>query len=175
MKGLWYFVLVYFSRILYMYIKGWNSSRLWSSLYSLKFEVHGTCGHVCEPYIVFWDVTPCSLVDRYYLDDWLTLHHSITLVDFQLDAQNSYLFTYNTFIKILYMFRALHCSSSGGLHHNCIYAASGIVTVLKVIIIYLSWSWATCWPVLVSRVQKSFQRSAMIPCASWGIVFHYPG
>jgi len=29
------------------------------------------------------------------------------LVDFQLDAQNSYLFTYNTFIKILYMFRAL--------------------------------------------------------------------
>jgi hypothetical protein len=28
------------------------------------------------------------------LDDWLTvLHRSITLVDFQLDAQNSYLFT----------------------------------------------------------------------------------
>jgi len=40
---------------------------------------------------------------------------------------NSYLFTYNTFIKILYMFRALPCSSSGGLHRNCIYAASGIV------------------------------------------------
>jgi hypothetical protein len=39
------------------------------------------------------------------LDDWLTVHHSITLVDFQLDAQNSYLFTYDTFIKILYMFR----------------------------------------------------------------------
>jgi hypothetical protein len=29
---------------------------------------------------------------------------SITLVYFQLDAQNSHLFTYNTFIKILYMF-----------------------------------------------------------------------
>ena len=41
------------------------------------------------------------------LDDWLTVHRSITLVDFQLDAQNSYLFIYNTFIKILYMFRAL--------------------------------------------------------------------
>jgi len=27
----------------------------------------------------------------------------LTLVDFQLDAQNSYLFTYNTFIKILYV------------------------------------------------------------------------
>jgi hypothetical protein len=26
------------------------------------------------------------------------------MVDFQLDAQNSYSFTYNTFIKILYMF-----------------------------------------------------------------------
>ena len=44
----------------------------------------------------------------------------LTLVDLQLDAQNSYLFTYNTCIKILYMFRALLCSSSGGLRHNCI-------------------------------------------------------
>jgi hypothetical protein len=26
--------------------------------------------------------------------DWLTMHHSITLVNFQLDAQNSYLFIY---------------------------------------------------------------------------------
>jgi len=34
-----------------------------------------------------------------------------TFVDLQLDAQNSYLFIYNTFIKILYMFRALPCSS----------------------------------------------------------------
>ena len=56
---------------------------------------------------------------------------SLTLVDLQLDAQNSYLFTYNTFIKILYMFRTLPCSSSGGLRRNCIYAASGIVTVCK--------------------------------------------
>ena len=54
-----------------------------------------------------------------------------TLVDLQLDAQNSYLFTYNTFIKILYMFRALPCSSSGGLRRNCIYAASGIVTLCR--------------------------------------------
>jgi len=63
------------------------------------------------------------------LDDWLTVHRSIMLVDLQLDAQNSYLFTYNTFIKILYMFRALPCSSAGGLRRNCIYAASGIVTL----------------------------------------------
>jgi hypothetical protein len=55
----------------------------------------------------------------------------LTLFDFQLDAQNSYLFTYNTFIKILYMFRALPGSSSGSLRHNCIYAASGIVTVCR--------------------------------------------
>jgi len=34
------------------------------------------------------------------LDDWLTVNRSITLVDLQLDAQNSYLFTYNRFIKI---------------------------------------------------------------------------
>jgi len=39
--------------------------------------------------------------------DWLTVHRSITLVDLQLDAQISCLFTYNTFIKILYMFRGL--------------------------------------------------------------------
>jgi len=62
------------------------------------------------------------------LDDWLTVHRNITLVDLQLDALNSYVFTYNTFIKILYMFRALPCSSSGGLRRNCIYAASGIIT-----------------------------------------------
>jgi hypothetical protein len=53
------------------------------------------------------------------------VHHSITLVDLQLDAQNSCLFTYNIFIKILYMFRALPCSSSGGLRRNCIYVACG--------------------------------------------------
>jgi len=38
------------------------------------------------------------------LDDWLTVHSSITLVNFQLDAQILYLFMYNTFVKILYMF-----------------------------------------------------------------------
>ena len=32
------------------------------------------------------------------LDDWLTVHRSITLFDLQLDAQNSYLFIHNTFI-----------------------------------------------------------------------------
>jgi hypothetical protein len=34
------------------------------------------------------------------LDDWLTVHRSITLVDFQLDAQNSYIFIHNTFIYL---------------------------------------------------------------------------
>ena len=68
---------------------------------------------------------------KVYLDDWLTVHHSITMADLQLDAQNSCLLTYNTFIKTLYMFRALPCSSSGGLRRNCIYAASGIVTVCR--------------------------------------------
>jgi len=68
----------------------------------------------------------CSTYIR-IISDILTL----TLVDLQLDAQNSYLFTYNTFIKILYMFRALPCSSSGGLRRNCIYAASGIATLCR--------------------------------------------
>jgi len=47
--------------------------------------------------------------------------YSIALVNFHIDTKILYLFTYNTFIKILYMFRAVHCSSSGGLivslHH----------------------------------------------------------
>ena len=68
-----------------------------------------------------------------HLDGWLYVHRSITLVDFQLDAQNSYLYIYiyiyNTFIKILYMFRALPCSSSGGLRRNYIHAECGIVTL----------------------------------------------
>ena len=55
----------------------------------------------------------------------------LALIDLQLDAQNYYLFTYNAFIKILYMFQALPCSSSGGLRRNCIYAASGIVTLCR--------------------------------------------
>ena len=42
-----------------------------------------------------------------------------------------------------------------------------------IIIIYLSWIWATCWPVPVSRIQTSLQRSAMIPSASWEIVFYF--
>ena len=59
---------------------------------------------------------------------------NLALVKFQLDAQNSlfiYLFIYNTFIKILYVFRAVRCSSSGGLRRNCIYAASDIVTLCR--------------------------------------------
>jgi len=36
------------------------------------------------------------------------------------------------------MFRALPCSSSGGLRRNCIYAASGIVTLCR---------WLSCAPV----------------------------
>jgi len=65
-----------------------------------------------------------------------TSYKSLTaLVDFQLDAQNSYLVMCNIFIKILYIFRALLCSTSGGLRRNCMYAASGIFTFCK----WLSW------------------------------------
>jgi hypothetical protein len=55
---------------------------------------------------------------------------SVFLV-FSFVSTSTSVYTYNTFIKILYMFRALPCSSSGGLRRNCIYAASGIVTVCK--------------------------------------------
>ena len=50
-----------------------------------------------------------------------------------------------------------------------------ITHCLIIIIMYLSWSWATYRPVPVSRIQKSLQKSAMIFSASRGVVFHYPG
>jgi hypothetical protein len=53
------------------------------------------------------------------------------------------------------MFRALLCSSSGGLRRNCIYAASGIVTVCR---------WLPCAPVkkvLFYPVHKT------VTCREW--------
>jgi hypothetical protein len=49
----------------------------------------------------------------------------------QLDALNSCLFTYNTFIKLLYMFRALTLLIIRGPRRNCVCAASGIVTLCR--------------------------------------------
>jgi len=86
------------------------------------------------------------------LDGWLTVHRSITLIDFQLDVKNSYLFIYNIFIKILYMFRALPCSSSGGLRRNCIHAASGIVTLCR---------WLSCSLVKKETVHRT------VTCREW--------
>jgi hypothetical protein len=87
--------------------------------------------------------------------------YPVTLVNFQLDAQNSYLFIYNTFIKILYTFRALPCSSTGGLRRNCIYAASGIVTVCR---------WLSCAPVkkelFLTGAQDSHLQRVTIPEAA---------
>jgi len=90
---------------------------------------------------------------------------NVTLVDLQLDAQNSYLFTYNTFIKLLYMFLALPCSSSGGLRRNCVYAASGIVTVCR---------WLSCAPVkkelaisFLTGAQDSYLQTVTIPKAAY--------
>jgi hypothetical protein len=58
----------------------------------------------------------------YYFEWRHAIETFSTSFDLQLDAQNSYLFTYNTFIKILYM---LLCSSSGGLRRNCIQGVPG--------------------------------------------------
>jgi hypothetical protein len=85
--------------------------------------------HLCTQCKKFSQIKTSQDSPGYVMSDYSM--KLLTFFDLQLDAQNSYLFTYNTFIKILYMFRALPCSSSGGLHRNCIYAASGIVTVCR--------------------------------------------
>jgi hypothetical protein len=96
----------------------------------------------CPLYIVTLNMK-AELFHTVLLENWILMVGwpcivvYITLVDFQLNVQISYLFTYNTFIKILYMFRALLCSSYG-LRRNCIYAASGIVTLCR---------WLSCAPV----------------------------
>jgi len=48
-------------------------------------------------------------IKYFFFNVSLTLHLSITLTNDQLDAQ-----LFNMFIRILYMFRAISCSSSGG-------------------------------------------------------------
>jgi len=109
-----------------MYIVNW--------IRILFYQISPTCFGVLYTFLNENVVYLLKTVSFYkvFLDDWLNvLHRIITLFDLQLDAQNSYLFTYNTLIKILYMFRALTCSSSGGLRRNCIYAASGIVTLCR--------------------------------------------
>ena len=58
---------------------------------------------------------------------FLAVHLGITLINDQLDAQR---LVYNTFISILYMFRATPCSSSGGQIIR-IKTASGIITLRK--------------------------------------------
>ena len=120
----------------------YDSLHLWTSHYQhANFRLHHGEDKIkpqCLDRLAYSLVTTSKTILD-HLDDWLTVHLALcTLVDLQLDAQNSYLFTYNTFIKILYMFRALPCSSSGGLRRSCIYAASGIVTLCR---------WLSCAPV----------------------------
>ena len=86
------------------------------------FREHTHCGTDCSlPVLLITDLfAKESVVDNPQFESRCSMPLYVpdtptTLVDFQLDAQNSYLFTYDTFIKILYMLRALPCSSSGDL------------------------------------------------------------
>jgi len=52
------------------------------------------------------------------LDSWLTVHLIITLVDLQIDALNSCLFTYNTFINPLnHELNPIYLLALLGAHH----------------------------------------------------------
>ena len=112
----------------------------------------------CWRPIIFEDL------ERIYFQNFdKTLPKSRPWFDLQLDAQYSYLFINNTFIKLLYVFRALPYSSSGGLSFNCIYAASGIVTLCR---------WLSCAPVkkelssFLTGVHDSHMQTVTIPEAA---------
>jgi hypothetical protein len=81
----------------------------------------------------------------------------------------------NKCFALNYKFYSIGEAETKKKHCVCMYVCIYIYIYISYHIIYLSWNWATCWPVLVSCIQKSLQRSAMIPSASWGIVLHYPG
>jgi len=58
------------------------------------------------------------------LDDWLTMHHSITLVNLQLDAQNSYLFIYiyiYIYIYIIHLLKSSTCFEHYPAHLQDVY------------------------------------------------------
>jgi hypothetical protein len=70
--------------------------------------------------------------------------------------------------------KCLYFPGAWTLNFTVAWITHNVQFILFFIIIYLSWSWATCWPVRVSHVQKPFQRSAIVRSASQGVVFHYP-
>jgi len=122
------FFAIFFSTSKQMLRLGHN--RILLPTFQFPFTGQPTIDAKCNP--KFWERHKTNQAQHFqtkFPTAWSSQH--TTLVDLQLDAQNSCLFTYNTFIKILYMFRALLCSSSGGLRRNYIYAASGIVTLCR--------------------------------------------
>ena len=90
----------------------------------------------------------------------------------------NYLKSRSVFVFTLYYFfngcqsnaRTGGCSADYNNNKGIPYALKfSKLMIIMMMIIYLSWSWANCWPVPVSRIQKSYQRSIMIPSASWGV------
>jgi len=59
-----------------------------------------------------WSGTSLIEIEARFLDVLLTVHLSINLVNDP--TRRAILLFYNTFITVLYMFRAMSCSSSGG-------------------------------------------------------------
>jgi len=58
------------------------------------------------------------------------------------------------------------------LHECVIYVIMIMMIIIMIInIIYLTCSWAICWPVSVSHIQKSLQWSPLTPFAFWSAVF----
>jgi len=73
-------------------------------------------------------------------------------------------------LKLRFLITPLNADLNPIYHLLVLLGAHHIFHVSRIIIIYLS-----CSRVPVSRIQKSLQRSTIIPPASWGVVFHYPG
>ena len=80
----------------------------WNFVQPYTVSPNAVCKSACTSSTVVMRLIPnLTYTQCFFL--FLTMHLSITLANDQLDAQ-----IFNTFITILYMFRSISCSSSGG-------------------------------------------------------------
>jgi hypothetical protein len=78
----------------------WLQDQNQSNVYSLKTVICEASRHFRNKMKVYLK----AKIEEIETNSNIKTIRDLTLINFHLDVQNSYLFIYNTFIKILYMF-----------------------------------------------------------------------